>query len=312
MDITALNKHGRKFILVYKEDKKVLDDYIRSLKLFDTCIELSQFSIPKFLQNDYIYVFTQMWFRPGIPETRELIKNPRFIFLNVENLTERYRFEHMTNFIDSGTKIADYSTSNIKIMNDYIQTKCPEYPHRLIHLPYQFNLNDFCNLYNADHEYDYDVGIVNAYITPSDSVDSSVEYRRNQFWELIQKQSGWKCINIMGWNKERDDIIRRCKVIINIHVFSCFRIFQHIRCDRLIFANKIIVSDISLFGESLDIYDHVTWRPFDSIIQATNDILTHFDAMQYRIEHTPKRTISDNRHNALQEVIDDLCDKNSK
>ena len=77
----------------------------------------------------------------------------------------------------------------------------------------------------------------------------------------------------------------------------------------MIFANKLVVSDISLYGDTLDIYDCVTWRPFEMIIQATEDILTHFDAMQRRMELLPKKAICDARHSVLQKVVDDLCDK---
>lgn len=308
MDITPLNKHGRKFVLVYKDDKKVLDDYIHGLKLFDTCIELSQFSIPIFLQNDFIYVFTQMWL-PADKQPSELILNPRFIFLNVENLTEQNRFQHITAFIEAGAKVADYSPSNVKLMEEYIKENCPQYPHNIIHIPYQFNLKDFCQICNTDHEYEYDVGIVNAYVEPHESVNSVLEYRRNKMWELVQNETEWKSINIMGWDKERDDIIKKCKVIINIHHFSCFFIFQHIRCDRMIFANKLIVSDMSLYGDKLDIYDYVTWRPFDTIIQTTKDILRCFHSMQHRMELLPKKTICDARHAILQKLVDDLCEQ---
>ena len=309
MDISTLKKHGRKFVLVYKDDKKVLDDYIQSLDLFDICIELAQFSIPAFLQNDFIYVFTQMWL-PADKQPSELIQNPRFVFLNVENLTEQNRFQHITAFIEAGAKIADYSPSNVKLMENYIKDHCPQYPYDIFHIPYQFHLKDFCQIYNPDHEYEYDVGIINAYVEPHESVNSMFEYRRNKMWELVQKETDWKSINIMGWDKERDDLIKKCKVIINIHHFNCFFIFQHIRCDRMIFANKLIVSDISLYGDTLDVYDYVTWRPFDNIIQTTKEILTHFNAMQRRMELLPKKTVCDARHSTLQKVVDDLCQQN--
>ena len=152
MDVSTLKKHGRKFVLVYKDDKKVLDDYIQSLDLFDICIELTQFSIPAFLQNDFIYVFTQMWL-PADKQPSELIQNPRFVFLNVENLTEQNRFQHITAFIEAGAKIADYSPSNVKLMENYIKDHCPQYPYDIFHIPYQFHFNDFCQIYNPDHEY---------------------------------------------------------------------------------------------------------------------------------------------------------------
>ena len=45
----------------------------------------------------------------------------------------------------------------------------------------------------------------------------------------------------------------------------------------LIFANKIIVSDLSVFQEKLDIKNNVIWEEFDNIISTTQNILDNFE-----------------------------------
>ena len=81
----------------------------------------------------------------------------------------------------------------------------------------------------------------------------------------------------MGWGKERDELIKKCKIIINIHNFDFFTIFEHIRCDRLIFANKIVVSDKSYKTNLLDIEPYVFWEDYDNIIPKTQALLNMFD-----------------------------------
>ena len=87
--------------------------------------------------------------------------------------------------------------------------------------------------------------MINAFPQKSNSVNSSLFYKRSILFEKLQEMKV-NCINILGWGQERDDIIRRCKIILNVHHFECFNIFEHIRCDRLIFANKIVISENSL------------------------------------------------------------------
>ena len=89
----------------------------------------------------------------------------------------------------------------------------------------------------------------------------------------------WNCVNILGWGKERDELIRKCKVIVNVHHFECFSIFQHIRCDRLVFADKLVVSEHSLCGNDLDIRDVVVWSDFTDLLETTQKVLNDFDRM---------------------------------
>lgn len=300
MDI-FIPKRNRKFILVYKNNMRVLDDYIQTLMLFDEVYEIQDFNYLNFLKSDDIVVFTQMWL--SLEHSEELLNSPRFIFLNVENLTEKTRHTHITKMIDKGIRVADYSIVNIKIMNDYIKKLCPEYKHTIIHLPYQYHPSDFCILYNTDHEYEYDVGMIGAYNPISDTVDNNILYKRNKIWEEVQKND-WKSINIVGWKKDRDELIKKCKLIVNIHLFDVYNIFQHIRCDRLIFANKLILSEISLDIDKLDIQESVYWQNYDKIIPTIQHILDNFDEIQKKLELIPKEKIIKTRQRILQENVD--------
>ena len=273
----------KKYVLVTKEDPdtrvpKVLEDYIYSLNLFDDVIHIQEFSIPKFKSTDFIYVITQMWLNLDKDDQHivdEMLSTNRVVFLNVEMLSENKRMEHILNLIKKGIQIADYSIANILFLKEYAKEHNIPITKEVIYFPYQYNLHDQVQLQNIDDKYDYDIGIINALPTQSDTVDSSNTYRRTKMWNDLQKTQ-WKCINIMGWGKERDELIKRCKVIINIHHFEAFNIFEHIRCDRMIWAKKIIVSDNSLGMDKLDITKYIFCEEFDNIIPMAEKVLHNF------------------------------------
>jgi hypothetical protein len=271
-------------ILVTIEDyntriPKVLEDYIYSLNIFDSVVRLSDLKLGDFKESSCTYICTQMWLHVNELEKdiiNEMLSNDRFIFLNVEMLSEETRMKHIVDLIQNGVQVADYSEANILFLNEYLKYNNIPLTKDIIYLPYQYNLKDQVQLENIDDKFEYDIGIINALPEQSDTVNSSNTYRRTKMWNDLQKTK-WKCLNILGWGSERDNLIKRCKVIINIHHFECFNIFEHIRCDRLIFAKKIIVSDNSLYMDKLDITRYIFSEEFDNIIPKVSNILENFE-----------------------------------
>ena len=273
----------KKYVLVTNEDKdvrvpNVLEDYIHSLNLFDDVIHIHELSIAKFKSTDYIYVITQMWLNPSEEEQHivdEMLSSNRVVYLNVEMLSESTRMTHILELIKKGIQIADYSLVNIIFLKEYANEHNIPITKEVIYLPYQYNLQDQVQLENIDDKYEYDIGIINALPKKDDSVKKSNTYRRTKMWNDLQNTK-WKCINIIGWGKERDELIKRCKVIINVHHFESFNIFEHIRCDRMIWAKKIIVSDNSLGMDILDITKYIFCEEFDNIIPMVEKVLEKF------------------------------------
>lgn len=294
----------RKYVLVTKEDDntrvpKVLEDYIHSLNLFDDVINIREFSIEKFKSTNYIYIITQMWLNLGEKDQRivdEVLSSGRVVFLNVEMLSEERRINKIIELIKKGIQIADYSLVNIIFLKEYAKEHNIPITKEIIYLPYQYNLQDQVQLENIDDKYEYDIGIINALPTQDDSVDKSNTYRRTKIWNDLQN-TNWKCINILGWGKERDELIKRCKVILNIHHFEAFNIFEHIRCDRMIWAKKIVISDNSYGMNVLDITKYVFCEEFDNIISRTEKILKKFSVYYRDVMKTipMDKVISDRR-----------------
>ena len=296
----------KKFILVYTTSVKVLEDYIDSLNVFKEVIELNEFakSYKDYLKPDVVIVFTQMWLNlDGF--SREIYTAPNFIFLNVENLTERKRMDHVMQFIRRGVKVADYSVANIKVMKTFAKENNIDISAPIYYFPYQYNKKENILLENRERKYKYDVGIVNACPKKDASVNSALTYKRTKLWEDLQI-SGLSCLNILGWGAERDELIKKCKVIVNVHHFECYTIFQHIRCDRLVFANKLIISENSLCVDDLDIKSHVIWSEYKDLIQTTKNILQKFDYYMDILVSMETTSIAVERAQILQQTVCDI------
>ena len=305
----------RKYVLVTKEDKntripKVLEDYIHSLNLFDDVIHINELSLQKFKETNNIYVITQMWLHLNEDDKiliDEMLSSDRVVFLNVEMLSEETRMNHIIDLIKKGIQIADDSIANIKHLKEYAKFYKVPITKEIIYLPYQYNLRDQVQLQNIDDKYEYDVGIINAKPQQSDSVDNLNTYRRTKMWNDLQNTK-WKCINIMGWGKERDELIKQCKVIINIHHFECFNIFEHIRCDRMIWAKKIIVSDKSLYMDKLDVTQYIFCEDFENIIPRVEKVLEKFTSY-YRdaMKNVPMDNTMVMRREILKRQVNHIC-----
>ena len=304
-----------KYVLVTNESNdiripKVLEDYIYSLNLFIDVITIQDFTIEYFFKNkNAIFVITQMWLNINDDDKifiDNVLSSDRVVFLNVEMLSEEIRINHIINLIKYNVQIADYSIANTLMLKKYVKQNGIQIKKEILYLPYQYNLQDQIQLQNIDDKYEYDIGIINAKPEQSDTVDTSNTYRRTIMWENLQKTK-WKCLNILGWGKERDELIKRCKLIINIHHFECFNIFEHIRCDRMIFAKKIIVSDKSILGGKLDISPYIFAEDFENIIPKANTILENFDNYQKKMNELNMDNIFLLRKKILKQQLNHIC-----
>lgn len=282
----------------------VLEDYIYSMNIISDVIHMSRLTTERVKASNDIYILTQMWLDADSLST-EMIETGRIVYLNVEMLSEIKRMNHVLSLMKAGIKIADYSMSNLTLLGKYIaENKLIFQNPRAYYLPYQYNLRDQMQLENVDGIYTYDVGIINALPKKDASVDPKFTYRRTRLWEQLQS-TGWKCINILGWGAARDELLKQCKVIINVHHFECFNIFEQIRCDRLIFAKKFVVSDKSMFIENYDLAGNVLWEDYDNIIPRTREVLENFDMYNNILQSLTTDAVIVNRRAQLL----DACDK---
>ncbi len=299
-----------RYVLVTLCDKltrvpNVLEDYIYSLNMISDVIHVNEFSYNLINTTNNVYIFTQMWLEANnIPP--EIARSGRMIYLNVEMLSEITRINHVIALIQSGVRIADYSLSNLTFLKLYTEDKkIMSYKNDAVYLPYQYNLRDQVQLENIDGLYTYDIGIINALPKKDASVNSSLTYRRTLLWEQLE-QTGLKCINILGWGAARDEILKRCKVIINVHHFECFNIFEQIRCDRLLFAKKIIISDKSIYTDNYDMLGSVIWEDYDNIIPRTKEVLENFEIYNNKMKSLNMDNVIANRRKQLSDASNQM------
>jgi hypothetical protein len=283
---------------------KVLEDYIYSLNIISDVIHISQLNMDILNLSNDIYILTQMWLDVTI-FSREMIQTGRIFFLNVEMLSEIKRMDQVVSIVTAGIPILDYSLSNLTFLKLYLEENKIQSKSSATYLPYQYNLRDQIQLENVDGIYTYDVGIINAVPKQDASVNNELTYRRTRLWEQLQT-TGWKCINILGWGAERDELLKRCKVIINVHHFECFNIFEQIRCDRLVFAKKLVVSDKSIFTENYDLLGGVLWEDYDNIIPRTKEVLENFDMYNNIMKSLSMDAVITNRRRQLLDAFEQL------
>jgi hypothetical protein len=298
-----------RYVLVTLEDAtlrmpKVLEDYIYSLNIISDIIHINQLTVDRVNTTNDVYILTQMWLDVST-FSKELIQSGRIVFLNVEMLSEIKRMDQVISIITAGMPVLDYSLSNLTYLSHYMRENKITSTASNIYLPYQYNLRDQIQLENIDGVYTYDVGIINALPKQDASVNSELTYRRTRLWEQLQA-TGWKCINILGWGAERDEKLKRCKVIINVHHFECFNIFEQIRCDRLVFAKKIVVSDKSVFTENYDLSGNVLWEDYDNIIPRTKSVLENFDMYNNIMKSLSMDAVIENRRRQLLEACSQI------
>jgi len=168
-------------------------------------------------------------------------KNIEVSILNLEPLNLKIRLIHiMDNVMKyTGVKIYDYSKSNIKILDDngYNVTE---------HLPYQIyeEETNLLKKLNECTEKVYDFGIILAEYP-------KIKRRSDVVNFLIENNYSFKIIQ--GWKNIRDEQIASCCVLLNIHGFfqEDSKIFEHIRCDRLLAAGYKILSETSVFLDEI-------------------------------------------------------------
>lgn len=163
---------------------------------------------------------------------RQYFDEPQIVF-NTEQLTIPDLFNNIMSYKNSNIiEIWDYSLSNINILNSvginntkHIPLKIwPEYKKKLDSL-------------NTDNTYYYDVGFCGW----------TGSARRRSILELI-KNSGMTLDIIEGgvFGEDRDKRLAKCKILLNIHFDTTYKIFEQLRCFPWIDTGKTVVSENSL------------------------------------------------------------------
>lgn len=145
----------------------------------------------------------------------------RMFLFNTEQVTVSSRLleKVFSNIKSFGLPIIDYSIENIKLLQKL-------FPNRnFIHLPFPIIFEKFV-------EKEYDLTTLES-SKHRKTVSASIERKIEDF-------SG-------KWSNERDDIIRKSKILLNIHHSKLYCVFESIRCYHALEMGTLVISEPSVY-----------------------------------------------------------------
>lgn len=237
-----------------KRNVKFFQDYIDSLiNAFP-----GKFELVTYQTNDTVpfkptihYIFCQT-----VPST--VMANAdklKFSMINTEQLTRTHAHDYTQYVISKGISVIDY---------DYYQSRLLSADNHY-YLPYQFT-SEQDRLINMTRDNDkiYQVAMCGA----------ASPRRKHVINELVKR--GISVAIIPGWKDARDKEIAKAKVLLNIHYNENYRVFEHLRCDRWVFTDVLVVSETSISDDHLDISDLIIQADYSKIIDVVVDLIRNY------------------------------------
>jgi GR25 family glycosyltransferase involved in LPS biosynthesis/glycosyltransferase involved in cell wall biosynthesis len=236
-------KHYKETLIFFTDKtykKVVIEDYLDSYKELANFYFINEINdIPS--NANKIFIANHLF--QDSESVFDKFPNSEISMIITEQLTNNIHLECAMNAHNkkSNIKFYSYSKSNIKILHDNNVTNT-EY------LPYMYNeveINSLKHLNNTTKK-EYDFGII--CYTPN-----VYESTRKERIVSFLRENNYKVNVICGWKLIRDTELSKCNVILNIHTNmkrdseETYNIFEHIRCDRLLYADFKILSEESYY-----------------------------------------------------------------
>lgn len=260
--------------LINNSNKKI------ELKLYDDAKKLN---LDK--DNKYIFVINAEY-----DDEIKALDGYDFVVFNGEQTSKKFWNDAIQNIIQKNIPIIDYNLTQSHY-DDHIGVK-------YTHIPYQYERGEYKmlkNLMAINKVKKYDVAICT----------NNSEKRNNIIQKITEK--GYKVIDAIGWGlNNRDTKIAQSKILINIHYQDNYKIFEHIRCDRWIFAGHIVISEKSLKEEELDIKDLVIFEDYDKLSDKVDQVLKNYNKYKQDLEmksHQLLNKIIMNRKNKFDDYF---------
>ncbi len=210
--------------------------------------------------SDNIYIFWMQLprFIKKMAKKHPHLRN-RLLILNVEQLVVPHHRRHAGLYARSNQpEVLTHSPSNLRFL-----------PPGSIHLPYRRHLEETAKLksYSAG-TFKYDVAIIGE------------QQRRTNLVRALEAR-GIKTLYIWdSFGNPRDEAIGKARILLNVRHSGVHTIYPHIRCDRWMFAGKLIVSEDCLDQEKLDVRDNVVFAPYERLVDKVQEVLADFDRFQ--------------------------------
>ena len=175
--------------------------------------------------------------------------------LNTEHFTRQEMLKNMPIYAINNIKIIDYSKANIDCLKS-INTK-----NKFLYMPYLVNYNEIYN-----YEKKYDIAYIGHFV-------GEKSYRMNIINSL--KNLGVQTNEIIGFNSERDNLLFRYKILLNIHYDKEYNIFEQMRCNRCIF-NKVIVITEKSIDTNFELKEYIIECEYDNLVDTTINVINNY------------------------------------
>lgn len=207
--------------------------------------------------------------------TEQVVEQARLsvCLLNTEQLTRR----DADSFLRGGfyTSILDYSRENLRLMEQGAVT--PPLPVPRLYLPYQRN--------------EAELKVVASECSPEHSPECSVVFvgwvegsdRRRVLLERIRALGISVTVLDTTYGAERDAVLFRHKVLINVHYDGTFNVHEHLRVDRCVYAGMVVVTEPSVDVTLLPLRDRMVFADYDALPARVAEVLADYDATRARL-----------------------------
>jgi hypothetical protein len=283
------------------------------------CSKFHSYYYGDYLSNFVSYFRHKDWAIDLLVEKKHLVLNPHAIYFFVGKIPDNLDLSKMRSgriliinleqlTINNQDLIRSYQQRQLQVI-DYDQFQATKldmmitYPS--IYLPYLPTSEELRDLKHLVHRTDktHDVVICSIYGS----------LRRLEIVKQLE-QVGLKVLNV-GYNMftdgpeserlkfdkfghQRDRLIAKGKILINIHYHDRPSIFEHLRCDRWILSGMIIVSEPSLSDQDLDLKDLVYFCQYNQMVGKIQEIINAYPQelkKQHHQLHRLRSTILDQR-----------------
>lgn len=210
------------------------EDYLDSLDLFDVIILYKNMEDIMNIQHRNI----KLIFILDLDENMLALNLQKDVMIFcIEQMTILGRYNYMREFYKDGYHLISHTNAQKK-----------HFPNTEV-LPYQYQEDEVNKLKTfitsnplvTNAKYEYDVCMIGC----------NSDMRHNIFNELVRR--GVRIVNVEGWKDIRDRQVARCKILLNVHFHDDYQVYEHLHCDRWMFAGKLIISEKSLRTRDLQL-----------------------------------------------------------
>lgn len=205
------------------------------------------------ITNDIIIFMQTLPDIPNIPNIPNILNN--IYILNTEQLTREEELNRIQCYITNNIKIIDYSKSNIYCL------KSKNINNNILYIPYLVNHNE---IYNYDKI--YDIAYIGHFVNEK-------SYRMTIINSL--KKLGVQTNEIKGYTIERDNLLFRYKILLNIHYNETYNVFEQMRCNRCIF-NKVIVITQKSIDIDFELKEYIIESEYDNLVDTTINVINNY------------------------------------